>query len=264
MPQVTRYASGTPCWPGLRSPSTHVSCEFYRRLFGWQPGPPAPNGYVIFCLDGRAVAGVGPLLKDGQRPGWCMYVATHDVDATVETAVDRRAEVLVAPLEVDGGRVAAILDPTGAEVWLWQPAGFDGAQVTNEPGSMCWNELGAADLENAKAFYGAVFGWSTATISYKGADSLAWIHDGKAIGGLVHVGEEHFVDDSAQWLVSFAVEDLDSTASKSIRLGGRAAAIGAGILPGRSTVIQDATGTPLSIRQCPKSRDFASRSAIRE
>lgn len=120
---MNEYAQGTPCWPGLRSPSPEVSVAFYTRLFGWQSGPPAPNGYVMFSLGGKHVAGVGPLINDSQQPSWCTYLAAQDLDGTVATASSAGTHVLIAPFDVPGtGRVAVIVDPTGAEVWLWQPA----------------------------------------------------------------------------------------------------------------------------------------------
>ena len=35
-----------------------------------------------------------------------------------------------------------------------------GLSIVNQPNSLVWNELQTNDLEAAKAFYGAVFGWT--------------------------------------------------------------------------------------------------------
>ncbi len=55
--------------------------------------------------------------------------------------------------------MAIFADPPGAVLGLWQPGQHTGAQVANEPGAYCWSELITTDLDGAKAFYGAVFGW---------------------------------------------------------------------------------------------------------
>jgi predicted enzyme related to lactoylglutathione lyase len=170
----------------------------------------------MFSLGGNQVAGVGPLLNDTQPPGWCTYIASQNVEVTTATASAAGARVLIPPFDVPGsGRVAVVVDPTGADVWFWQPAGFSGAQVIGEPGAMCWNELGARDIDTAKAFYASAFDWRTATIPCQGKDCLAWVLDGKVIGGLVEINNEgESTTTAATWLVSFAVDDLYAAAPR--------------------------------------------------
>lgn len=262
VPEVTQFSPGTPCWPGLRSSSTDVAAEFYARLFGWQPAPPAPNDYVIFSLGGKPVAGMGPLLSDSLQPGWCTYVAVHNVDAAITAATRAGGDARVAPLDVFGGRVAVVVDPAGAELWLWQPAGFNGAQLIDESSTMCWNELGARDVEAASAFYRAVFGWTTAGIDYQGSDCLAWILGDKLIGGLVQVDDEERAQLPAHWLVSFAVADVGATQARAVDLGGSPYATRGGTSPGRSDVLQDRSGTLFSIIATSEIPGLSWRSAM--
>jgi uncharacterized protein len=56
------------------------------------------------------------------------------------------------------GRVAAIRDPTGAIVSLWQPRARIGATPVNDIGALCWNELTTTDIERAKAFFAELLG----------------------------------------------------------------------------------------------------------
>jgi uncharacterized protein len=250
---VSAYVPGTPCWAGLRSPAPEVSVAFYTQLLGWQAGPPAANGYVMFSLGGKQVAGVGPLLNNTRPPGWCTYIASQNVEVTAATASAAGARVLIPPFDVPGsGRVAVLIDPTGADVWLWQPAGFNGAQVIGEPGAMCWNELDARDIDTAKAFYASVFGWQTATIPYQGNDCLAWVLDGKVIGGLVEIRNEgQSTTPPANWLVSFAVHDLYPAVTKANALGGKTHVAAGGASPLRSTVLFDPHGIRFSIAEVP-------------
>ena len=50
-------------------------------------------------------------------------------------------------------------DPSGADFSVWQAKQHKGAQLVNEPGTWNFSDLNARDVDGAKAFYGAVFGW---------------------------------------------------------------------------------------------------------
>ena len=55
--------------------------------------------------------------------------------------------------------MAAISHPQGAMVIAWKPARLVGAEMVNEPGAMTWNDLLTSDVEAAREFYAALFGW---------------------------------------------------------------------------------------------------------
>ena len=59
----------------------------------------------------------------------------------------------------DSGRLAVFADPQGATFSVWQPNQHLGSRVVNEHGTVNFNDLATTDVEGAKAFYGAVFGW---------------------------------------------------------------------------------------------------------
>ena len=128
----------------------------------WEPTP-IENGYVIFSAAGDAVAGGGPLIHDGQTPAWCTYMKVADADGSAELAADHGASVLVKPFDVPGqGRVGVLVDPGGAELWIWQSLGFEGADLVGEPGAICRQELVTNDPEAARGFYAAAFGAAAA------------------------------------------------------------------------------------------------------
>ena len=61
---------------------------------------------------------------------------------------------MVEPMDVmDIGRMAVFADPTGAVFGVWQPKAFAGADLVNEPDSLCWNEVHTRDTDADKAFY---------------------------------------------------------------------------------------------------------------
>ncbi len=74
MSERISYEPGTPCWVDLGSPDLDASVEFYSALFGWQV-PASENveqtgGYRRATKDGADVAGMMPLMQEGQPPAW--------------------------------------------------------------------------------------------------------------------------------------------------------------------------------------------------
>jgi uncharacterized protein len=218
------FASGTPSWVDLGSPDVDASIAFYGEVFGWtasDPGPPEAGGYRFFLQDSKMVAGIGPLMQEGQPPAWLNYVTVADADASASSARDAGATVWVGPMDVmDVGRMAIISDPTGAALGLWQPGRHKGAEIVNEPVSLAWNELNTRDTKAAKPFYAALFGWQAETAQMGDVEYTTWQLDGKPVGGMLAMGEQFPAQVPAHWLAYFAVEDADATVERIRAAGG--------------------------------------------
>ena len=96
---------------------------------------------------------------------------------------------------------------------VWQPKTFAGADLVNEPNSLCWNEVLTRDADADKAFYPAVFGWVAGRPSFEGAPEsyTVWELDGKPVGG--HDADDRRVlpaEIPPHWSVCFAVADCDA------------------------------------------------------
>jgi predicted enzyme related to lactoylglutathione lyase len=226
MPEKTEYAPGTPCWVDLASPDVEASKRFYGDLFGWTAGETGPveetGGYVMFMLREQYVAGLGPL-QEGQPPAWSTYISVTDADTTTKAAKDLGATAVLEPMDVlDAGRMAVFIDPTGAAFSIWQPNQHVGAQLVNEPGAPCWNELDTRDTEKSKAFYTELFGWGTDAMPMGegGGEYTIWTVDGQGVGGMLPMPD--MVPDVVpnNWLTSFAVDDCDASVTKLESLGG--------------------------------------------
>ena len=225
MPERTSYEPGTPSWVDLGTSDPDASRAFYGALFGWTADEPGPveetGGYAMFRNDGRLVAGVGPLMSDDQPVAWSTDVSTDDLDGLTERARAAGATVIAEPTQVmDAGRLAFFAHEAGGVIGAWEPGQHTGAELVNEPGSFCWNELHTRDVEGAKRFGEAVFGWTasgwemgqgTYTIFNVGEDGVA----GAA-------GMPPGVPDGvpAYWLTIFAVDDADAAVGKVRELGG--------------------------------------------
>src|SRR5262245_61088427 len=226
MTERTSYEPGTPSWVDLATPDVDASARFYGGLFGWEIVSAGPveetGGYGMFRLRGKNVAGVGPLMQEGQPQGWSTYVSTDDADAVAARATQAGGAVIVEPMDVmDAGRMAFVMHPSAGAIGVWQPGRTIGAQLVNEPGAIGWNELHTRDVEGANGFYSAVFGWTPQPFGDTGY-TVFQLGD-QAVGGMQPMSDEAPSDTPAFWLTYFEVDDCDAAVAKAQELGGSVA-----------------------------------------
>jgi predicted enzyme related to lactoylglutathione lyase len=224
MPERTSYEPGTPSWVDLATPDVDASASFYGALFGWEVQSAGPaeetGGYGLFMLRGHRVAGVGPLMQEGQPAVWSTYVSTDDADAVVARATQAGGAVIVEPMNVmDAGRMAFVMHAGGGAVGVWQPGRTIGAELVNEPGAMTWNELHTSDADGAKAFYSAVFGWIADDQQVGESTYTVFQLGGRGVGGMM---ADLPPDAPPFWLTYFEVSDCDATVATAQELGGSA------------------------------------------
>ena len=250
MPEKTDHAPGVPSWIDIGT-DVEAAKKFYGELFGWEPqdaGPPEETGgYGFFFKNGKMVAGYGPQQSPGP-PVWTTYVATADADATAEKVTANGGQAIVPPMDVmTAGRMAVFQDPTGAFFSVWQAGEHKGAQLVNEPGSFSWNELNTRDLDAAKAFYTAVFGWDYETMDM-GPTSYTEIRlNGDTIAGALDMTGRVPDEVPAHWMVYFAVSDTDATVARAEELGGNVLVPPVDIPPGRFAVVADDKGAHFAV-----------------
>jgi hypothetical protein len=134
-----------------------------------------------------------------------------------------------------------LFDPQGAHIGLLQLADFSGAAIVNEPGTYCWSELGARDVERAAAFYGAMLGWEADSHPFGAGTYTGWRNPGgPSIAGMVQMDEPG--ENAPYWLVYFAVPDCDATVSRAGDLGGTTLAPPSDLPIGRFAVLRDPQG----------------------
>jgi predicted enzyme related to lactoylglutathione lyase len=166
------YEPGTFCWVGLATSDAAGAKAFYTSLFGWEAEDLSAGDAGTFTMlrqGGREVAILYLQQPEARAalapPHWTSYISVEDADASAARANELGgAAVFREPFDVlDAGRVAAIRDPTGAIVSLWQPRSRIGAALVNDVGALCWNELATTDIERAKSFFGELLGWEYET-----------------------------------------------------------------------------------------------------
>ena len=149
--RIRGFAPSTPCWVELASAEPGRAQEFYAALFGWEPAGDR------FTLRGRPVAGL-TRVRPGRPSGWLTYLAAPDLAAAVQRFAAAGGRCLSGPTDGRGGQGAVVADPAGATLGLWQAAGFGGAQMAGEPGTMAWPELLTDSARPAGTFYAEAVG----------------------------------------------------------------------------------------------------------
>lgn len=254
MSERTSYAPGTPCWVDLGSPDLDASVEFYAALFDWDV-PASENveqtgGYRRATKGGADVVGMMPLMQEGQPPAWSTYVSVADANATAAAVSEAGGTTIAEPMDVMGlGAMAIFADPAGAVFGIWQPGTFPGAGLVNEPGALSWNELNTRDVDGAKAFYSAVFGWTFEDNDMGEAGQYTTIGLGEdMVGGILNMDERGVPEQvPAHWQVYFAVEDTDAAVAQVTERGGSVMVPPMEVPAGRFSILLDPHGASFAV-----------------
>jgi predicted enzyme related to lactoylglutathione lyase len=212
------YAPGTFSYVHLATTDSAAARAFYGELLGWttEDLAGAPSPYAFFRLDGDIVAGVAQLPDAmADKLAWVSYVTVEDAAATAARARELGGAVIEEAFTVeDAGRMSLLADPHGAELVAWEPDVRIGAERVNDLGCLTMNELPSLDLDASRAYYEALFGWTTELVDTG--------PDGPPIVSVLNRGTLNATLSAAQpgepsrWRPYFTV---DSTASAIERVG---------------------------------------------
>ena len=214
------WPPGTPCWVDLSVPDVAGAVAFYADVLGWTFVDTGADygGYQIAQVDGRAAAGVGPIMQEGQPSAWTVYLASDDADATAKLIGEHGGLIFAGPMDIPGnGRMTIAADPTGAVFGVWQQTGMIGSGVVDEPGAFVWDDARLHDVEAGKRFYAEVFGFRYSPLGLDAGEEMADYETFTAPGG----SEERPAGGMggmmgappgtpSHWLSYFAVADADA------------------------------------------------------
>jgi hypothetical protein len=255
MRHARSYPPGTPVWVNLETVvGTTAASKFYGALFGWtalarhRPTEDS-SGWWAFHLDGQDVGSLAP----GRHPTWVMYMSVDSADETAQVVVDNGGAIAVWPEDIDKiGRLAVCTDPLGGRFALWEPKPHPGASLMHEPNSFTWGELSCRDVDVAKDFYGAVFGWEGHTHPAEGSSYTEFFIAGvdRAVAGMVQMNELWPEDMPPRWMIYFAVANTDEIADRIVQFGGTVSVAPFDLADvGRIAVLSDPEGAVFSVLQ---------------
>jgi predicted enzyme related to lactoylglutathione lyase len=276
MSHPDRYIPGVPCWVDTTQPDPGAAVAFYGGLFGWEledtMPPGSPGSYHVARLGGRDVAAVSSQPEGGPpAAAWNTYVWVTDAAETADKVRSAGGDVVSPPFDVaDAGRMAVFADPAGAAFCVWEARGHRGAEAVNEHGTLNFNDLRTSDLDAARSFYGAVFGWEVLDLG----GSFAWALPGygdfleqrtpgtrenmaqmgaperfeDVVASVAAIGDDE-PGATSHWGVTFGVEDADAIASRAVDLGGEVVVPAFDAPWVRTTVLADPAGATFTATQ---------------
>ena len=109
---------GTLCWNQLLSSDVDKALAFYSEVLGWTTVPLDMEGSTGIMLNGEMIASAGPLPAEGIPSHWAVYFAVDDCDATAAQCQELGGQVTVPPMDTPPGRMAQLMDDTGAMFWV--------------------------------------------------------------------------------------------------------------------------------------------------
>ena len=244
MGQRESYAPGAFSWADLATTDADAAKAFYSDLFGWELDDldlPGGGVYTMALIDGRRVGALGTVQQEGQPPAWNAYVTVEDADATAAKVRELGGTLFAEPFDVmDAGRMAVIADPTGAVFCIWQPGVQIGAELVNGHGLLSLTQLNTSDIDQASAFYSALFGWRIEL--NEATETPYW---GIYLGDDLNAGMMALPPGQPappHWLVYFGHNDLDGAAEKISAAGGTILVPKTAVPGGEFVVGQDAQG----------------------
>jgi predicted enzyme related to lactoylglutathione lyase len=263
------WPHGLFCWVEHATADLTAAKDFYDRVVGLKtkevpmPGE-APGNYTMWTLDGERDVGGAHVLGDEEKqhgvpPHWLPYVSVDDIEATAAKAKQLGGEVMVEPFEIPNtGKMAVLVDPTGANVALWQYTGGHGGAWRQpdgeEPqlGMVCWTELLTTDAAKAEAFYTGLLGWS-AESKPMGESPYTIFRAGETMAAGMIAIREDWGPVPSHWLNYFMVEDADAASAKVVELGGKQSGPAMDIPQmGRFAMVMDPQGAAFAVFAAPK------------
>ena len=252
-----RNPHGDFIWYELMTGDPQAAKKFYDPVAGWtiadQPTGISEIDYRMIDTGDGQVGGMLTLTKGmtdhGARPTWLGYIGVDDVDATLTRIEAEGGKTLMPAHDAPGvGRIAMAADPQGNPFYVMRGAADDvsTAFAPEKFGHTAWNELSTSDLDAAKRFYPAMFGWTLGEVMPMGekGDYQFIDHGGRMIGAMMMAAPGA----PAGWGFAFHNRDVDAAATRIRELGGTVRG-GPMEVPGdqRALMASDPEGVPFML-----------------
>lgn len=257
---------GDFCWAELYANNIDKSLQFYTDLFNWNIES-LPVGqdisYKLIKINDNAVAGGirinEAMKKGGVPPHWNSFVLVEDIHESVALAKKLGGAIMRDAFDIPNkGKMAVIVDPTGASFSLWEPlmSDKDNQQSVSKStsGNIGWNELITNDLDRANQFYCDLFKWTPKRKEFLPNETyITFMNKESPVAGMLKP-VTHRNNPGPRWSLYFTTNDLDDCINKAKKLGGHLCYDPVSFPDiGRFTTIRDPDGVFFSVIQFDKS-----------
>jgi len=218
-------ARGQFVWHDLVTASAEAAIQFYPKFVPWKTQSwEQDSSYTLWVAKSGPVGGIMPLSEaaksSGAKPHWLPYIATLDLEDTINEATRLGGLVITRPTEIpNGGRYAVLADPQGAIFGLYSSHNLT-PPGKPKPGEFSWHEHAGDDYAKAFEFYSALFGWEKLVEHDMGPMGIYLIFGthGVPMGGMF-TKPPHMP--AANWGSYALVNSAQQAAASATKAGGR-------------------------------------------
>jgi len=253
MAEAKTAVAKEPTWVDLSTSDAAAARDFYSKVFGWniEVNPdPQYGGYGMAKVGGKQVAGIGPKMSAEAPTAWSVYIATDDADSLAKKVQAAGGKVVAPPFDVgDQGRMAALQDPSGAVISVWQARAMRTPMPVGEVNTFGWAELNSRGVDKAIPFYQEVFGWTPKT-NEMGPDAPPYTEfqlQGESIAGGQEMNKMVPAQVPSYWLVYFEVGDVDTSFKTATQAGAREMVAPMDFPGGRFAILSDPQGAAFGL-----------------
>lgn len=122
--------------------------------------------------------------------------------------------------------------------------------MSEHHGAVWWTELMTRDIEAAKAYYGAVCGWTWDSMPMgEGGDYHLAMRQGRPVAGAMDMsGMAQMENVPPHWFSYFAVDDVDAAVTATVAAGGKVIREPFEVPgTGRIAILEDPTGAAMGL-----------------
>jgi predicted enzyme related to lactoylglutathione lyase len=247
-------SGGRFVWYELATTDVEAAKAFYSAVVGWRTEETSagPAGYTLFIAGNTPVAGLTKLpeaVRDRILAQWSGYIGVEDVDAAAARVKQLGGTVYIPPTDLpNASRLSIIADPQMAMLALVK--GPERGQAETLPpgmaGRVTWHELWTSGLEEAFAFYNAVFGWKKKDVRSGPEGTYQNFAIGPETAGGMTIKPADWP--RALWFYYINVAGVDAAAER-VRSHGGKVLYGPTTVPGGARVVhcRDSQGVPFAL-----------------
>jgi predicted enzyme related to lactoylglutathione lyase len=244
-------------WHDFVTAEPQAAINFYPKFVPWKTQSwELEENYTLWVAKNGPIGGIMPLStaasSSGAKPHWLPYIATLDIEGTVNETTALGGLVITRPTDIpNGGRYAVLADPQGAVFGVYHSENMN-VPGKPKPGEFSWHEHAGDDYRKTFDFYTALFGWEKIDEHDMGPLGVYMIFgaNGVPMGGMF-TKPPHMP--AASWASYVLVNSADQAASAAAKAGGQVIN-GPMEVPGGDRIAQivDAQGAMFAVHSLKK------------